>query len=171
MTVKVAIVSDTHGFVDPRVIELVNGCDYAVHAGDIGSRGVLKTLAKHAGDVVAVRGNNDIRDKWARGEWAHLNKIPEEACLPLPGGELMVIHGHQAPCVDTRHARLRARFPAARVIVYGHSHHLCDDRESNPWVLNPGAAGRTHTFGGPSCLILRAGPRKWDVQAHRFPPD
>ncbi|MFM1890995.1 MAG: hypothetical protein RLZ44_72, partial [Pseudomonadota bacterium] len=39
-----------------------------------------------------------------------------------------------------------------------------------PWVLNPGAAGRSRTFGGPSCLLLHAGARVWRVETHRFPP-
>jgi hypothetical protein len=37
-----------------------------------------------------------------------------------------------------------------------------------PWVLNPGAAGRTRTYGGPSCLLLIAGETDWKVEVHRF---
>ncbi|QTR51043.1 metallophosphoesterase family protein [Candidatus Thiothrix anitrata] len=35
MTVSVAIISDTHGHLDPRIIEIIRECDYAIHAGDI----------------------------------------------------------------------------------------------------------------------------------------
>jgi hypothetical protein len=35
-------------------------------------------------------------------------------------------------------------------------------------VLNPGAAGRTRTYGGPSCLLLIAGETDWKVEVHRF---
>ena len=70
-----------------------------------------------------------------------LASIPWEARLPLPGGLLVVVHGHRVPAAD-RHARLRALYPQARAIVYGHSHRLVVDRDASPWVLNPGAAGR-----------------------------
>jgi hypothetical protein len=33
---RVAILADTHGFLDPRVAEQVAECDLAIHAGDIG---------------------------------------------------------------------------------------------------------------------------------------
>lgn len=43
-------------------------------------------------------------------------------------------------------------------------------REATPWVLNPGAAGRSRTFGGPSCLLLAAASDGWEVTLHRFEP-
>jgi uncharacterized protein len=67
-----------------------------------------------------------------------------------------------------RHARLRAAYPSARAIVYGHSHRLVVDDALTPWVLNPGAAGRARTYGGPSCLVLEANVRSWHVEIHRF---
>ena len=36
-TIRVAIIADTHGFIDPRIAEAVRACDVAVHAGDIGN--------------------------------------------------------------------------------------------------------------------------------------
>ena len=56
--VRVAIVSDTHGYLYPDVLAVVENCDVAVHAGDIGSSRVLDVLQAGAGKVVAVRGNN-----------------------------------------------------------------------------------------------------------------
>ena len=43
-TIRVAIISDTHGFVDPRITDIVRACDLAVHAGDIGNAQVLQAL-------------------------------------------------------------------------------------------------------------------------------
>jgi predicted phosphodiesterase len=68
-----------------------------------------------------------------------------------------------------RHAKLRQRYPQARAIVYGHSHHLVADRDALPWVLNPGAAGRTRTYGGPSCMVIEATDSDWRLSIHRFP--
>ena len=167
-SVRVAILSDTHGFLDPRIAEIVASCEVAVHAGDIGGAGVLKGLLPQRRKVLAVRGNNDTRDRWSPAESAILDKLPFEAALDLPGGRLIVVHGDRAGTAQTRHDRLRKTYPAARVIVYGHSHRLTCDQGRNPWVLNPGAAGRSRTFGGPSCLLLVAGKKNWRVEKVRF---
>ncbi|MEE1539786.1 MAG: metallophosphoesterase family protein, partial [Arenicellales bacterium] len=57
--IKVGIVSDTHGFIDPRIIDVVAKCDIAVHAGDIGNANSLVSLETRLGYITAVRGNND----------------------------------------------------------------------------------------------------------------
>jgi hypothetical protein len=165
---RVAILSDTHGVLDGRVAEVVRGCDLAVHGGDVGSAEVIDQLQPRQGVVVAVYGNNDTEAKWAAAERARLWELPKEAEHELPGGVLAVIHGHQHARAATRHRWLRRRFPGARAIVYGHSHHLVCDKSEQPWVLNPGAAGRSRTYGGPSCLVLTASEHRWTIRTHRF---
>ena len=51
------VVSDTHGYVDPRLVEAFAGVDAILHAGDVGSTAVLEALAAIA-PVHAVCGNN-----------------------------------------------------------------------------------------------------------------
>ena len=165
----VAIVSDTHGVLDSRIAERVARCDYAVHAGDIGAATVLEALRPRLA-VVAVTGNNDVASKWMEVQRDVLAALPEEARLALPGGDLVTVHGHRAGAAAARHIRLRRTYPDARAVVYGHSHRLSVDVDADPWVLNPGAAGRSRTYGGPSCLILRAGARSWRVEVVRFDP-
>ncbi|MHB8473950.1 MAG: metallophosphoesterase family protein [Gammaproteobacteria bacterium] len=165
--ITVAILSDTHGQLDPRIAALVRGCDYAVHAGDIVGAGVLEQLQARRG-MVAVRGNNDSEAKWPKPEWTTLRALPWSATLELPGGVLAVTHGNRITPVPRRHERLRRLFPEARVIVYGHSHVLTIDQAATPWILNPGAAGRARTHGGPSCLVLTASERDWRVETRRF---
>ncbi|HWP56816.1 MAG TPA: metallophosphoesterase family protein [Candidatus Acidoferrales bacterium] len=167
---RVIILADTHGFLDPRVAALASSCDLAVHAGDIGGASVLEELRRRTKRVVAVRGNNDVAAKWAATESGLLRKLPAEATLALPGGKLAVTHGHTAGAASQRHERLRARYRGARAVVYGHSHRLVCDRKDDPWVFNPGAAGFARTFGGPSCLLLTARKSGWQVQAIRFTP-
>lgn len=167
--VRVALLADTHGVLDARIAAEVLRCDYAVHAGDVGNARVLAALQPRW-NVVAVRGNNDIRAKWPRGDQRLLESLPATGFLALPGGTLVVVHGHRAGSSQQRHALLRQQFPEARAVVYGHSHRLVCDRDAQPWVLNPGAAGRARTYGGPSCLILVAGPRVWRVEVRRFTP-
>lgn len=166
---RVLLLADTHGVIDPRIARLAAGCDAVVHAGDIGNAAVLQAIAA-AGRVLAVRGNNDTAAKWPAADRARLARLAEEQRLALPGGTLVVVHGDRVLPAGRRHEKLRRLYPEARAVVYGHTHRAACDRAARPWVLNPGAAGRTRTFGGPSCLVLTADERQWRVQLRRFAP-
>jgi len=167
-TQRVLLVADSHGMIDPRILDLAAWSALIVHAGDLGAPSVLEELASSGRPVLAVRGNNDRPDVWREngGEALHL---PETAEIALPGGTLAAIHGHQHNPVGSRHEQLRKRFAKARAIVYGHSHRLVCDLDRKPWVLNPGACGRTRTYGGPSCILLQAEGSTWHAEARRFP--
>jgi uncharacterized protein len=165
--VRVLLVSDTHGVVDARIAALARECDLVVHGGDVGNASVIETLGAGGARVVAVRGNNDVASKRAGEEHDALDALEDVARVELPGGVLVATHGDRYP-PSTRHAKLRAQFPQARAVVYGHSHRLVVDDRETPWVLNPGAAGKARTYGGPSCLLLEATARAWRVEAKRF---
>lgn len=165
----VGIVSDTHGFVDPRVIDAVHDCDLAVHAGDIGNAGVLEMLRGRGRRVMAIRGNNDTKKKWPVEDRPALDALSDHLSIALPGGRLVAVHGESVGPPARRHTILRDLYPDARAIVYGHSHRLVCDKSKHPWVLNPGAAGKNRTFGGPSCLVLRALHSSWRVEIFHFP--
>ena len=167
---KVLIISDTHGQLDSRIACLARSCDIAIHAGDIMSAQVLDQLSPRTGRVYAVRGNNDIATRLKPRD-RRLSRLPEQQTVELPGGRLCVVHGHQIWDTANYHARLRKKYGDVRVIVYGHTHHQVQDLDADPWVLNPGAAGRTRTHGGPSCLILNASRRSWSVRSSRFALD
>ena len=83
---RIALIADTHGHIDPRLAERVRGADILIHAGDVGN-GVERLLRDLAPRVVIVQGNNDPADSG----W------PESERLALPGGELAVSHGHRWP--------------------------------------------------------------------------
>jgi putative phosphoesterase len=164
---RVLLLADTHGQLDARIAELARTCDVVVHAGDVGNAAVLDALSYGGARVIAVRGNNDVASKWPRGDLRKLGALDDEARIALPGGTLVVVHGDRhAPA--TRHARLRRAYPDARAVVYGHSHRLVVDDTATPWTLNPGAAGRARTHGGPSCLVLDARAKSWRIETHRF---
>jgi len=164
---RVLLLADTHGHVDARIAALAHDCDVVVHAGDIGNAAVLDALGAGGKTVIAIRGNNDVASKWPHEDRRALDTLEDEAHIDLPGGTLIATHGDRYTPA-TRHARLRAAFPQARAVVYGHSHRLVVDDSATPWILNPGAAGRARTYGGPSCLFLEATTRTWRVSPHRF---
>lgn len=165
----VALVADTHGFLDPRVAAVARAAEVVVHAGDVGGASILEALGAGGAAVIAVRGNNDTPRHWPPGDRHGLHELAAEARLELPGGTLVVVHGDRLRARG-RHARLRAAFADSAAVVYGHSHRLAVDTAQAPWVLNPGVAGRTRTYGGPACLVLTATSGAWSVRTHRFAP-
>ena len=169
LPVRVALVSDTHGYICPQVLSVVGSYDMVVHAGDICGGHILKALHEHNGKVIAVAGNNDLPALWPDEEQDAVNALPRTAELELPGGVLAVEHGHEHGWASPDHEKLRAAHPEARMIVYGHTHHRVFDQSASPWVVNPGAAGETRTNGGPSCFVLEASQNSWGIPGVRFP--
>jgi putative phosphoesterase len=165
---RVLLLADTHGVLDARIAELAQDCALAVHAGDVGGSAVLDALTAAAGRVLAVRGNNDVPGKW-HGSPAELAALPATLAVPLPGGLLAVDHGDAYPAAR-RSPRLRAAHADARAVLCGHSHRQLQDFSATPWILNPGAAGRARTGGGPSCLLLDVADDDWRVNVFRWTP-
>jgi putative phosphoesterase len=163
----VAVVSDTHGQLDSRVAEVVSSCDAVIHAGDFCGAAVVHELGRLNSNVIAVAGNNDIPALWPKDEASVVSMLPKVARMTAPGGEIIVEHGHRFGNKPD-HEKLREAWPDARLIVYGHTHIQVWDREQEPWVLNPGAAGYVRNQGGPSCIVLRLSQQDWDAELMRF---
>lgn len=166
---RIALVADTHGTLDARVADVAVGCDLVVHAGDVGGSAILARLGAGGARVVAVAGNADTPRHWPEDDRDALDALPEQTAIALPGGRLVVVHGDRLPA-RSRHARLRRQYPDAAAVVIGHSHRRVVDDADRPWVLNPGAAGRSRAYGGPGCLVLEADRRRWRVEVHAFAP-
>ena len=58
MAKRIGLLSDTHGWLDPRLHDHFAGCDEIWHAGDIGDLAVTDELARWK-PLRAVRGNID----------------------------------------------------------------------------------------------------------------
>ncbi len=164
--VTVGILSDSHGFLDPRIAEVVNQCDHIVHAGDIFSALVLEQL-KPKKELIAVAGNNDYPGFWKTEETEIVKALPQTSQLQVPGGLILVEHGHRLGN-HPDHDKFRSDHVEAKLIVYGHTHHRIIDQEAEPWVVNPGASGKTRTHGGPSCLVLYASEDEWKIDTVLF---
>jgi hypothetical protein len=168
--VTVALVSDTHGYIFPEVLAVVARCDMVVHAGDVCGKHILDALHEHNDHVIVVAGNNDIPERWPEEELETVAAIPRTARVDLPGGVLEVEHGHEHGWSSPDLEGLRAAHPDAKAIVYGHTHHRIIDKSQDPWILNPGAAGKVRNNGGPSCLVVHASSEHWEIEAFRFQP-
>ena len=56
---RIGVISDTHGHLDPRAAVALRGVAHILHAGDIGDPAIIGTLAAIA-PITAVYGNVDI---------------------------------------------------------------------------------------------------------------
>ena len=166
--VRLLLLSDTHGQVHPQILALASEVDMIVHAGDIGHPDVLTALLSTGQVVHVVRGNNDVDSKWPADGHAMLDALDDQLAIELPGGVLVVEHGDRVNPAARRHERLRSHHPQARLIVYGHSHRQVIDDAVTPWVVNPGAAGRSRTYCGAGCLVLTASTQRWELEPFRF---
>lgn len=164
----VAIVSDTHGELDPRIAEIIKQSDIAIHAGDIGDASILEAMQPRSGQIFAVTGNNDHPVLWPASQSEALKTIPEIAELVLPGGRVSIEHGDRHDTLAPDHQSLRNAHPNSRLVIYGHTHKMVIDKQTMPWVANPGAAGNTRTRGGPSCLLLTVSESDWEIESIRF---
>ena len=163
---KVGILSDTHGFIDPRIVDTVNACDHIIHAGDICGADILAQLKPRI-DLHAVAGNNDHAAAWSAAEHDVVTALPAQINLELPGGLVIIEHGHRLGG-NPDHDQFRWDHAEARMIVYGHTHKRVIDQSAEPWIVNPGAAGKERTKGGPSCLVLHASQSEWNIETVVF---
>lgn len=128
---RLGIISDTHGRLRPEVFDVFREVDRILHAGDVGPPELLEELAAIA-PVLAVSGNTDGFDLRAR--------VPEVIETRIEGFDFLLVHGHQvgAPTPELLHDR----WPAAEVIIFGHTHRpLLTIVDQVVTVMNPGGAG------------------------------
>ncbi|MEN8075825.1 metallophosphoesterase family protein [Clostridioides difficile] len=121
---KLGVISDTHGVLRDEVIEKLQGCDYIIHAGDVGSKEIIDKLESITKTFV-VRGNND-KDQWGR-------TLPEYREIEMDEVLIYVVHDK----VD-----IPKELKKVDLVIYGHSHKFSNEKIDNIVYLNPGSCGR-----------------------------
>jgi len=150
--VRIGVISDNHGYLDPEVLKIFAGVDHIIHAGDVMDPEILTALRTIA-PVTAVSGNLDS------GELAE--QLPREA-----GGEI----GSVRFVVAHKPRRLLKRLAAGKIavgsegsrpdlVVWGHLHVA-----SAAWIdgvlhLSPGTASSPdEEDDGPTVAIVEVTP-------------
>lgn len=131
---KIGLLSDTHGFLDPKVFEYFSDCDEIWHAGDAGDH-VLEPLEKFK-PLRFVFGNID--------EVAVQKKYPENLWFICEGLNILITHIAGAPPHYNPRIKKLLKEKVPDVLICGHSHILRikkDPNYNNMLYLNPGAAG------------------------------
>lgn len=133
--IKVGLISDTHGSIDPKIKYYFQHCDEIWHAGDIGNLQVAEEL-EELKPLRAVYGNID--------DLAIQTRYPEDLCFKCEDLTVLITHiGGTPPNYKPRIKKLLQEFNPD-VFVCGHSHILGikrDPKHNNMLFINPGAAG------------------------------
>ncbi len=131
---RIVVLSDTHAprrwkSCPPAVAAQLRGAGLILHAGDVCTAAVLDELSQYA-PVTAVTGNNDGPDvaAWGAADTASLT----------PGG-LRIAMIHDSGPATGRLPRMRARFPDADLVVFGHSHIPVNVAAADLRIFNPGS--------------------------------
>ncbi|MFN3266445.1 MAG: metallophosphoesterase family protein [Deinococcales bacterium] len=135
---KIALLSDTHGYMDDEIVQHCRAADEIWHAGDMGSLAVMQQLEQTGKPIVAVTGNVD-------GDELKKNH-PVQQHLEREGIKVWIRHIVGNPERYYPDVRAVLRNPKKRpdLLIAGHSHILQIARDDyGTLFINPGAAGQS----------------------------
>jgi len=135
---KILLLSDTHSYIDKKIVSYAEKADEIWHAGDIGDLKVTDQLKKIA-PLRAVYGNIDNAE--ARSEFPLHNRFTEE------GVDVWITHIGGYPGRYNPSIREEIYGNPPKLFICGHSHILkvMNDKKNGLLHMNPGAIG-THGF-------------------------
>jgi putative phosphoesterase len=132
---KIGLLSDTHSFLDPKILSYFETCDEIWHAGDIGSIEVLDTLMQFKKFRI-VYGNIDGHVIRSVVNETELFQIEEHKILMT----------HIAGPFGSYNPEIRSiiRKEKPTILVCGHSHILkvAYDQKNELLYINPGSCGK-----------------------------
>ena len=128
-TLRVGVLADTHGHLDPKILEAFKGVDHILHAGDIGLPWLILELEQIA-PVTAVLGNNDTG-----------LEFKETEILVLKDRKFFLHHIVELP---NPAERLKKRIIRENpdVVIFGHTHKPHCEALGQTLYFNPGYAGK-----------------------------
>lgn len=131
---KILLLSDTHSYLDDRILTYAQKADEIWHAGDFGSLDLIKKLEKLK-PLKGVYGNID--DPIIRNEFPEVNRFKCEDV------EVLMIHIGGYPGKYTPLAKKEIAEKAPNLFISGHSHILkvMFDEKNQLLHMNPGACG------------------------------
>jgi len=132
---KLGLISDTHGFLDPKVAKHFSDVDEIWHAGDIGESGVLEKLQSFK-PIKVVYGNIETQERQ--------QALPEVIVENVEELKFMMIHIAGQPGRYAKGINQLIKTHQPDVLICGHSHILRVERDQKHQLMyiNPGAAGQ-----------------------------
>ena len=134
LLVKIGVISDTHNYLDPKVIQFLADVGHILHAGDIGLPWLIAELEAIA-PVIAVSGNTDDPGlNYADTRFVELD------------GRKFLLHHIVDPLAPVAQMQERILSQRPDVIVFGHTHKPFSEKINGVLYFNPGYAGKSR-FG------------------------
>ena len=134
MLKNILLLSDTHGYIDKKIISYTKNVDEVWHAGDIGDIRVIDRI-KLSKPIKAVYGNVDNTE---------IRMMTEKNLIfEREGIRVVMTHIGGYPGRYNRNALELIQKYNPNLFICGHSHILkvIQDKKYNHLHLNPGAAG------------------------------
>jgi putative phosphoesterase len=138
--VKIGVISDTHGYLDPRVERIFEGVDHILHAGDIGYASIILELELIA-PVTAVLGNCDENIGYPLFQSIALEQ------------KKFLVHHIVSPRELSDPVKTRIAKDRPDVVIFGHTHKAFAEIKKNILFFNPGYAGKPK-FGAERSVAL-----------------
>jgi uncharacterized protein len=129
--VKIAVISDTHGNIEPciNILKDIDNIDLIIHLGD------NTNDAKDIADIlqietIAVKGNCDFYD----------NSSPDEKIIDVDNKKIFITHGHKYRVKsDLNSIYYRGKEINADIVLFGHSHNPILVKYDDILFMNPGS--------------------------------
>lgn len=151
---KIGLLSDTHSYLDPAIVNHFAECDELWHAGDIGDIQVCQSI-EAIKPLVAVHGNIDSQNIRVT--------YPENQIIEREGLKIWITHIGGYPPRYTSALKQQLDDIKPDIFVCGHSHILKVISDPNRQLLhlNPGACGK-HGFHQVRTLL------RFDINAGKI---
>jgi putative phosphoesterase len=148
---RVAVLADTHwkgsDSVPQHVLDLLEGCDVVIHAGDLRCEHVMADLGKGERTVLAVRGNTFDLD---------LAALPDTRVETLNGFRVGIAHDIGSLNQYSSYVRKPEDIFGEKVdcVIFGQTHHPFFDVLHGVPFINPGSATDQDHAGTPGTVAL-----------------
>ncbi len=142
---KILLISDTHGYIDDKILSYCKSVDEVWHAGDIGSIEVVDKI-KNLKPLKGVYGNIDnhvIR-----------NEFPLDYRFSCEDIKVWITHIGGYPDRYIKRVSENLKHEKVDLLICGHSHILkvINDKKHNLLHINPGAIGK-HGFHNKRTMV------------------
>lgn len=143
---KIGVISDNHGHVNPNVYPIFEGVELILHAGDIGEEDVITSLEAIA-PVKAIHGNVDT--------FPLSTRYPQALALEIHGVVICMVHHF----IHLKHSLIRNALrdigkEQVDILIHGHSHQAKLERLESTLLFNPGSAGKRRFSLRPAVGLL-----------------
>jgi putative phosphoesterase len=138
---KIGVISDTHGYLDPRVEKIFAGVSHILHAGDVCDE-VIPLELRFIAPVTVVAGNTDLGSSYRDTETVTL------------GGIKFLVHHIVNPFDPSERLTASLKRERPQAVIFGHTHKRYAETIEGVLYFNPGYSGKPKLGADRSVGIL-----------------